>query len=128
MVGDQKQYTQQTQGDALWEDTCSFLIQNLATDTVQFSSFLFIQLYNILYKAAASLCMCVCLSLCLSVCLYPVFLHDRWIATKFGRHVWIDLGMVRTLSKFQQTSGKCHELSRKSIHFFNPIPPGGWEF
>ena len=37
----------------------------------------------------------VCLFVCLSVCI-PPFRHDRRTATKFGMHLQIDLGMIRT--------------------------------
>ncbi|KAK2187825.1 hypothetical protein NP493_153g05005 [Ridgeia piscesae] len=34
VVGEEKQYTGQTQGGATWEDTCSFLLHDLNTDTL----------------------------------------------------------------------------------------------
>ncbi len=38
-----------------------------------------------------------CPFVCVSVCLYPpLFRHDRLTATKFGTHVRIDPGIIRT--------------------------------
>ena len=64
------------------------------------------------------------------------------IMTKFGTHMRIDMGMVsKKLTPHprgvvveilrwskNQKSGKCHELSRKSIQIGDPPNPGGsWE-
>ena len=50
----------------------------------------------------------VCLSVCLSVVPPPFFFrHDRLTATKFGTHMRIDLGVIRTQ------------------HFFDPPHPSG---
>ena len=47
---------------------------------------------NLLYRAAVSLCVCVSVS----VCTPAFFRHDCLTATKFGTHMRIDLGIIRT--------------------------------
>ena len=87
-------------------------------------------------------CVWVCVCVCLSVYLYPPpFFSTRpsdcnqiWHAY----NMWIDPGIIRAKNKFEpphprrsqgvsqiQKSGKCHELSRKSIKKVNPHPTGG---
>ena len=69
------------------------------------------------------------LSVCVSVCLSSIGGKTAGpIMTKFGTHMRIDLGMVPPhprgvevgilVGSNNQNSGKCHELSRKSILFF----------
>ena len=68
----------------------------------------------------------------------PLFRHDHLTATKFGRHMRIDLGIIRILKKLTHpTPGvtnskvrKQHELPRKSIKhvYSHPTnPTWGWE-
>ena len=47
---------------------------------------------SLLYKAAVSLCVCV--RACVRVCV--CFRHDRQTETKFGTHIQIDMGLIRT--------------------------------
>ena len=76
-------------------------------------------------------CMCVYVCVCVCVCLSvtPFFRHDRVTATKFGTHVRIDPGIIRTKKQLThhtlgglswdirgskiRKSGTCHELPRK---------------
>ena len=46
-------------------------------------------------NAAGSLCVCMCVCVCLSE--PPLFRHGCRTATKFGKHMQIDQGIVRTL-------------------------------
>ena len=90
------------------------------------------RLSALLYKAAVSLCVCV------SVCTPLFFRHDRLTAAKFGTHMRIDPGVIRTkehvthprgvprgiLGGQKFKSGKCYELPRKSIQNLTPAPSG----
>ena len=85
-------------------------------------------------RACVRACVCVCVCVCVSV---PLFfrLSDR---IKFGMHYADRSGNGSYLNNCtptnqagnfrgynNQKSEKCHELSRKSIHFLTPTPPRG---
>ena len=82
---------------------------------------------------------CACVRACVCVCLsVPPFRHDRLRATKFGRHVRIDPGIIRTqiclahptpgglrrdfrgskIKKVQEMSSTAQKINTK----FNPSP------
>ena len=44
-------------------------------------------------------CVRVCVGACVRVCVPPFFRHDRLTATKFGTHIRIDPGIIRTQTK-----------------------------